>query len=434
MKNALQTRLAVGLSVVTVAVSLIAGLVAFYVAFHEAHQLQDDNLMQVAQYLSHGSPQSLNHEPSVDVADPESALHIQWLSSNSSASQDALPSTLAVGMHTLRMAEGQRRVAVVQNMAGDRIAVAQSIDLRDELAFDSAWQTAFPMLLMVPLQILLVLVLTQRTLKPVHLLANEIQNRNSLSLKALPQAEVPSEIQPFLNEINGLLERVEASVQNQQRFVANAAHELRSPLTAMTLQLERLKQAPMSEEAKARLEDLHDGAMRQRQLLEQLLSLARAQNMAPSSPQRANVALVVKQVLEDSASQAFAQTIDLGVTQLSDAFVSVSSMDVYTMLRNLVDNAIRYTPQGGSVDISVERTSNEVLVSVNDSGPGIAPEYRQLVLDPFYRIAGSGISGSGLGLSIVNTLIRKCGGRITLQDAIPYPSGLSVQLSLPLAT
>lgn len=242
-------------------------------------------------------------------------------------------------------------------------------------------------------------------------------------------------------------------MESQRRFVADAAHELRSPLAALSLQAERLHAAPMSPEATERLETLQAGIRRSRHLLEQLLLLARAQNArwgqgqaattAASVPAVVAVLPVMRRVLEDLLPLADQKRLNLGISAApglthdaeADERIRVAAdeMALYTLLRNLADNAIRYTPAGGQIDLWVDRRGAEVVMAVQDNGPGIPAEERARVVDPFYRVLGTGESGSGLGLSIVDTLVGNLKGRLRLDDAVGHAHGLRAEVTLPAA-
>ena len=187
--------------------------------------------------------------------------------------------------------------------------------------------------------------------KPIKAMASDIDHRNEGDLAALSETNVPSEIRPFVIAINQLLSRVGQSVAAQRRFVADAAHELRSPLTALSLQAERLADAEMSPEAQARLATLRQGILRNRCLLEQLLTLARIQEPSPEKSVPVSVQKVYRQVLEDLMPLAEVKNIDLGVVGGQDASVMATEVELYTLVKNLVDNAIRHTPHGGRVDL-----------------------------------------------------------------------------------
>lgn len=203
-------------------------------------------------------------------------------------------------------------------------------------------------------------------------------------------------------------------MDSQRRFVADAAHELRSPMTALSLQAERLAATQMPEQARERLEPLSRGIERSRQLIDQLLSLAAAQFTAERPRTRVSVHDVFRRVLEDLLPLAQRKQLDIGVEGDEDVQLMINDMDLFTLVKNLTDNAIRYTPPGGRVDLGVELIHGSVRLYVKDTGPGIALDEQARIFDPFYRSLGSGETGSGLGLSIVKAIAGRIGARVEL--------------------
>jgi two-component system OmpR family sensor kinase len=215
---------------------------------------------------------------------------------------------------------------------------------------------------------------------------------------------------------------------SQRRFIADAAHELRSPMTALALQAERLNEAPMPDEARTRLQALTAGVSRTRELLEQLLTFARTQEPGSADAARISLHKVIREVLEDLMPLVEAKAIDLGVIGDADVEVRGAPVDMKVLVKNLIDNAVRYTPAGGRVDISVERVDGVCILRVDDTGPGIAPAEQRRVFDPFYRVLGSGELGSGLGLAIVRTVAERIGARIELSLPGRAAKGLRVSV------
>lgn len=295
-------------------------------------------------------------------------------------------------------------------------------------------RTLLPFLIVTPVLLLLVANLVRKMFRPIAVLAAEIDQRAEQDLQPVNQDHLPVEVRPFIVAINRLLKRVAKSMEGQRRFVADAAHELRSPLTAMSLQAERLADADMSAPARDSLATLRQGIARGRNLLDQLLTLAKVQAMPdlPGSP--ISVQAIYRRVLEDLLPMAQAKDIDIGVEGDQDALVMMSELDLTAVVKNLVDNAIRYTPIGGKVDLSITRKSRLATLQIKDSGPGIPAGERMRVFDAFYRSLGSNESGSGLGLSIVKTIADRVGAEIWLSDANEKaPSGLCVSATIPIA-
>ena len=508
LSQSLQFRLARAISLAVAAMATVAGILSFRATLHEVHEFQDEILEQAAELLGPESGQataSLPVQGCLQTDDDEEGLIIQRLpalpkgsqdgkdrkqpsttdtvtkdsltndkSAASSGSSDAtrssasrdkdddddearclpLPATLKNGFHAFRHQNLEYRVYVHRLRDGSRIAVSQETRIRDQIARQSALYATLPLLLLVPVLLAVTLMLVRLMLRPLAELSRTVDARQEHDLKPLPKTDLPTELQPFVNAINGLLGRTSAAMESQRRFVADAAHELRSPLAALSLQAERLHAAPMSSEATERLETLQAGIRRSRHLLEQLLLLARAQNArwgqgqaaaaVASAPAAVAVLPVMRRVLEDLLPLADQKGLNLGISAAPGAAhdtteadeqirVAADEMALYTLLRNLVDNAIRYTPVGGQIDLWVDQCGTEVVMAVQDDGPGIPAEERARVVDPFYRVLGTGESGSGLGLSIVDTLVGNLKGRLRLDDAVGHAHGLRAEVTLPAA-
>ncbi|HET8596456.1 MAG TPA: HAMP domain-containing sensor histidine kinase [Castellaniella sp.] len=439
LNASLQFRLSFTLSVIILVVAGAAGAISFFSALDEAHELQDDVLYQVAELMDQRHLVLAPGAASTQLADgdDDSYVVIQPLR-RSSQPPGAGPDPLALdpglpeGMHTVDSRGTTYRVLIRHRPSGEGIAIAQDAGFRDRIALESALRTLLPFLILVPVLLLIVPPLVRKMFRPITGLSGAIDQRSFEDLRPVPEADLPGEIRPFASAINRLLVRLTRSREMQRRFVADAAHELRSPMTALSLQAERLDASGMPAQARERLATLRQGIRRSRELLDQLLSLARAQSPAEPARETVSILKLYRQVLEDLVAQAHAKQIDLGVSESRDVNVRASELDLSTLVRNLVDNAIRYTPDGGRIDLSVRLTDTAVELCVSDTGPGIPAAERQRVFDPFYRVLGTGQLGSGLGLAIVRTIVNRLGARIDLDDADPAgPSGLKVTVSLP---
>ena len=442
MKNSLQIRLSFWLSLAILSVASIAGIFAFFSAFNEAHELQDDVLRQVAMLFDQHDltvPQAGNSGRETD-SDPELRVFIQLLSTtppnlknNDAEPKLALPQNLRDGLQTVRADKETYRVLVRTLGSGKHLAVAQETAVRDEIARNSSLRTLMPFLILVPILLFVVAYLIRKIFKPIAALSIEIDQRSEQELHPIDPKPFPAEIRPFVGAINRLLMRVEQAMATQRRFVADAAHELRSPLTAMSLQAERLAVAEMPANAHEQLHTLRQGIERGRTLLNQMLTLARAQSSEITPNTTVSVQQVYRHVLEDLMPLAEAKNIDIGVVTDTDASVSVNEVDLITLVKNLVGNAISYSPAGGCVDLSVLVTKEKATLVVEDNGPGIPEAERERVFDPFYRVLGSNEIGSGLGLSIVQAISARVGAKVRLGFADDQSkSGLRVMVTFPL--
>lgn len=441
VKGSLQYRLSLSLLLAILSVALIAGIISFFSAFNEANELQDGVLRQVVSLFDRHNiavPKEGDSGRKSD-GDAESRVFVQLLSMISPIHTGtdtkpplALPQNIPDGIQTLGVGNKTYRILVSPLSTGRRLAVAQETAIRDEIARDSALRTLMPFLILVPILLIVVAKLVGKVFKPVADLALEIDQRDEQELHPIASEPLPAEIRPFVGAINRLLGRVEQSMEAQRRFVADAAHELRSPLTALSLQAERLADSEMSVNAHTRLDTLRRGIERGRALLDQLLALARAQASSVSSSTSVSVQQVYRRVLEDMMPLAEVKRIDIGVVSELDAHVLANEIDLITLVKNLVDNAIRYTPSGGRVDLSVMLDNNVTILMVEDNGPGITESERERVFDPFHRILGSDEMGSGLGLSIVQTIASRTRAKVNLGFSNDQMrSGLRVVVTFP---
>ena len=437
----LRFRLSLWLTVVIVIIAAAAGVVAFVSATDEAHDMQDHQLRQTGYLISRldAVPSSpLARERAGDV-DFDARVVVRFLRTEHGRPADPAPrapvfsSLLKDGLQTVVVGKEQWRVFVRTNAKGVRVAVGQQTTVRDAAAQASAVRTLMPILLLVPALVALVAVLLRQMFKPFKLLADELGRRTDADLGPLNHAALPSEVWPFVVAINALLVRMERSMALQRRFIADAAHELRSPLTAISLQAERLSAANMPGEARIRLNALSAGLQRTLTLLDQLLTLARTQEAHSNHVSTVSLKELIRDVLEDLIPIAQAKAIDLGIISAVDGQVQARMVDLKMLVKNVLDNAVRYTPRGGRVDITVQRERGVLMLQVDDTGPGIAPAHRERVFDAFYRVLGNGEIGSGLGLAITRTVADNIGAVIELSDAHATQSGLRVRVAFKAA-
>lgn len=436
--RSLQFRLSVWLAVAVLLSAVAAGVFSFKAAFHEANEIQDGQLKEVAALITADNLPFMEQGSARYVPDAESEAKVvvQKLGNEPRERLLDLPANLADGIHTLTINGREWRVVIRTLAAQTRVGIGQQTKDRNEIARNSAVATLIPFVVLAPLLIGVVFLLVRQMFKPLARLAADLDARSDHDLSEIrgsDDAQLPFEIVPFLIANNRLFARVSESIALQRRFVADAAHELRSPLTVLLLQAERLGLSEMSGQASERFTALHNGLMRTRALVEQLLTLARVQESNGVETDEVPVARVFRQVLEDLMPLAEARQLDIGVIEHTHALVHAAETDLTTLLKNLVDNAIRYTPRGGRVDLSVRTDDGNTSIFIDDTGPGISPEERERVFDRFYRVLGTGQTGSGLGLAIVQTIARRVGARVSLGDA-PWGdgrSGLRVTILFP---
>ena len=338
------------------------------------------------------------------------------------------------GLQSVRPGKLGWRIAVTSLPSGARMVVGQRAAVRGELARDNAKQVILPLLLLIPILMVVGRVIVRRTFRPVDAVAADLDRRSDEDLRAMAEDRLPTEIRPFVLAINRMLARVAQTIALQRRFVADAAHELRTPLTALSLQAERLQDSDMSGQAKERLDTLRQGIRRSQNLVAQLLALARAQGTPVALDQVASVQKVFRQVLEELMPLAELKQLDVGVSGEVDIVVAASEMDMGTIVKNLVGNAIRYAPERGRIDLAARIQGDKVILLVSDNGPGIAPQERERVFEPFYRSVGLGELGAGLGLSIVKAIADRIQAQVILSDVDEGGrAGLRVQVVVPIS-
>lgn len=339
--------------------------------------------------------------------------------------------------------------------ARDRvIQVAQPFEVRRDLAAAAAFRSLLPLLVFVPLMAVLIWGLVGRSLAPLNRLAAEVRQRDAGSLAPVSDSHLPSEIAPVAGALNALLLRLQRSFDRERAFVADAAHELRSPLTALKLQLQMYRRAPDDAAREAAVTQLTEGVDRATHLVEQLLTLARSDPDGAALPNdRVDLGETVRLAAADAFPAAEVRGTRLELDAPAPVFVAGQAGALRILARNLFDNAIRYTPPGGSVRGRVGAEGEVALIVVEDSGPGIPPQDRERVFDRFFRrgdaAAGADSSdaateaaaenpaapfvegGSGLGLAIVKSITQRHRGEVRL-DASAL-GGLRVTVRLPRA-
>ena len=332
------------------------------------------------------------------------------------------------GFHDMEL-NGHAWRVYTADAAPVRVQVVQSGEFRRRVVLHSAQEAAEPVAILIPVTALLIWLAVWLALRPVHRLVQAIAAQDERTLAPLPLQGVPAELKPLIGSMNGLLARLKEAFAAQQRFVQDAAHELRTPLTALKLQAENLREQ-LPEGQSARLEA---GIERMQRLVEQLLRLAR-QEAAPQSTgtEPADIAVVLRQSINDLVPLAEARDIDLGLISAEVTEIRVDARDLRSVFDNLLDNALRYTPAGGRVDVSLKHVDGSPQVEVLDTGPGIPPELLERVFDRFYRVLGNGTQGSGLGLAIARSAAGRVGMRIELSNRSDR-SGLSARVRFSAA-
>jgi two-component system, OmpR family, sensor histidine kinase TctE len=323
------------------------------------------------------------------------------------------------------------RVMSVQTPCGRSactVLVGETMVKRSRAARDILMQSLFPDFLIALATLVIVWFGVKRGLRPLARLSEEIKARSAGDLRAIDAAEAPEEARPLVGALNGLLDEVSAASRKQQRFLADAAHQLRTPLAGLQAHTELALAQPMPDACRAQLEQVHKATIRTARLANQLLALARAEPGARSVTAQVDLKGMAEGEAEGWVRQSLARDIDLGF-ELEAAPVDGDAFLLREALSNLVHNAVEYSQRGGRVTVRTGRRNGHSFLEVEDDGPGIAPQERERVLERFYRVPGTPGTGSGLGLAIVREIAASHAAAISIMNGAA--GGCRVGITFP---
>ncbi|QIL71622.1 two-component sensor histidine kinase [Diaphorobacter sp. HDW4B] len=420
--------------------ALLQAAFAYRNALAQTDTLFDYQMQQTAFALRAGLPVDAKGRAQGTPAEDENHEFIVQVWTNEglrifeSALGAALPQNAVLGFSDVPARRTMYRVFSLQTRS-QVIQVAQDMRVRRELARDAAWQSLLPIALLAPLLALVVWWVVRSSLAPVQRVRRDIASRRPQDLSPVATEGLPDEVLPLVNELNELLARMQRAFEAQQHFVADAAHELRSPLAALRLQVQGLQRAPDDASRAQAASRLVSGIDRATKLVEQLMVLARQEESAASGAVHLPVRLdeIATQAVVDAAPFAAQRHIDLGLPEADAVTVSGQADALRVLMRNLIDNAIKYTPEKGTVDVRVQARASEAWLIVDDSGPGIPEDQRADAMRRFHRAVQEGaaqVQGSGLGLAIIETIARAHGASVSLETA-PELGGLRVVVRMP---
>lgn len=429
--RSIRTRLLLSLLALLAAAAGAIGWITYRQVLAETQSLFDYQLRQMA--LSLRDQGEIAPGQAGALADEQLDFVVQIWSADgrsiyASREHAALPARALFGFADIA-AGGQTWRTFSVAARGRVIQVAQPIAIRQALAANAALRSIAPLLWVAPLMLLLAGWLVTRTLAPLRRVAAELRGRDARTLQPLPAEGLPEEISPLVNALNLLLGRLSEALGAQRAFVADAAHELRSPLTALKLQLDLLRRAADDTTRAEATRSLAGGIERAVRLVEQLLALARSEPDAPVVREPLELGELARQAVADLVPLATSRGTELVVDAEARVMLTGERVALTALVRNLVDNAIRYSPHGSRVELSVQREGSGALIRVDDDGPGIPAADRERVFDRFYRRDSGDAAGSGLGLAIVRGVAQRHGGSVAL-EASPR-GGLRVTVRLP---
>ena len=394
--------------------------IAYRTALNDADEIFDYHMQQMALSLRSSAPlTNMEARGGADADAENNDLVVQvWTPDGvqvfRTESRARLPQRAVLGFSNVEANGTTYRIFSVQTSA-QTVQVAQDMVVRRNMAGSLALRTVGPVAVLMPILMLVVWWVVSGSLAPVSRVRAQVAARHVDDLSPVSEAGLPDEVRPLVQELNLLFGRVRTAFDAQQNFVADAAHELRTPLAALKLQVQSLERADNPEARQLAVERLTAGIERATRLVAQLLVLAR-QEAGAASTAHGPVALdeLAQRTVGDLVGLAQHKGVDLGLLYADEVRVDGQGDALTILMRNLVDNAIKYTPAGGTVDVTVRAADGGATLVVEDSGPGIPEEERERVFDRFYRIAGSEASGSGLGLAIVKSIAERHGATLVL--------------------
>lgn len=413
--QSLERRLLLALSSATLLTAMLAASFSAYMSFKK-HQEFQDRMLRATAFESEGKrPPPPPKGEQIFLQTPQSPEIVPLQG-------------VADGYHEFK--QGGRRYRGFVHTRSDkrRVAALQSLEHRNRRATEAALFSAAPLLLLIPILALLTAWILRRSLRGVNAVAQRLDARNEGDMQPIATTDLPLEMQSYTRAINRLLERNAQFMQEQRRFIAAAAHEMRTPLAVLTLQTERLAQQDLPPAAAQELAALQQGLRRNRHLLEQLLSLARSQDGQLEQGQ-SQVQAVFLALIEQLLPLAESKNSDIGIRENSADFIAPLPQEVlYTMIKNLADNAIRHSPNTSQIDLYAYCDAQQIVFGVEDNGKGMSKTECRSLVAPFARAEENISEGSGLGLAIVATLAEKYGGKLALKAAEHFESGLCAEI------
>lgn len=429
MNYSIRRRLLFTLLSITVAVWTVTVITSYYDARHEIGELFDAQLAQSARTLLSVAGHELEE---LEGSSPETA-HVHFHSDNPlydeghvyehklayqlwkqpentlllrSFNAPVNPLSENKGYSTRWINDKQWRVLSLHDeQTGFEVQVGQALAIREELTDHIARRIGSPILITLPLLTLLIFIGIGRSLKPLQRLAEAVVHRAPNNLEPIDSSSVPSEIRPLVNALNSLFERLGQAFENDRRFTADAAHELRTPLAAMKTQAQVARRSRDAAERESAIDKMLEGVQRASRLVEQLLTLARVDpETGLTRSAQVDMLGLAEDAIADHEQQARVKGIALQLHAEQALNIAGHRESLCIMIRNLLDNAIRYTPEGGEVQVNLTGNAGKVFLCIADSGPGIPEADRERIFGRFIRLAGQESRGSGLGMSIVKRI------------------------------
>ncbi len=407
-------------------------LIAYQLARSEAAEFLDGQLRQVA--LNAGRGLLDLNAPSAADQDPEDSIAVTIWKNNTLVHSDLPMSQIArssrPGYADLIIAERRWRSYTTKNDVW-MVQVAQRETVRQEIAQTAAIGAAAPILIVIPLSWLVVGFAMNQLFGRLDAVAQDLAQRSAGAAAAVPLDSVPTEVVPLVEGINSLIVRLRAAIDGQKRFLSDAAHELRTPLAALQIQVDTLAAEPPERFDQGRT-SIAKGVARTTALVNQLLQLARLDESTAPHLEAVKLGPLLLECVSEYVVLAESKGVDLGASIDEPVTVNGSLLEMRSLFTNLIDNAVRYTPTGGRVDIRLYRRDSKSVDDVLDTGSGLKPGAKAHIFDRFYRAAPAGVDGTGLGLAIARRIAERHSLGLTVENRTDDYQGVLARVTLPL--
>ncbi|WP_312209030.1 ATP-binding protein [Acinetobacter variabilis] len=431
-RYSLQKRLIIYISLFSVVLGCVLIFAAYRIALEEINEVLDKQMQSLAERIAENHPEPLQSEIDLEKQYSEEDLFVDiWSYTDTTLHpQDVLVASVKkAGFYTHQTPYGTWLTYIIP---GDQlqIQVSQQKNVRQDLALELAVNMFLPYVLFLPFAIFGLSWVIRRNFQPLIDFKTELASRKAQELKPIEMKEYPLELEPTIQEMNYLFGRISLAQQEQRQFVADSAHELRTPLTALNLQLQiLLQQFPQSDA----LHNLSLGILRMQHLVNQLLSLAKQDVTEGLTEPVQSLSLNQMTVacIEQLIQLALQKEIDLGVEQQQELLIQGQASTLHSIIYNLIDNAIKYSPEHGVINVSILQQGQQAILQIEDSGAGIDPAQFNQIRQRFYRVHNHAEIGSGLGLSIVDKATERLGGTLEFSKSSSL-GGLCVQVKFAL--
>ena len=421
-QHSLQRDLSIWIIATSILFGGVGAVTVSIVSYFEAQEIQDDALRQIAQLVEAGGGLGLaalslsaDSDEEEEDDDFDELILIRRVGE---AGFPQLPGQLKKGFQTVIMADSEWRVfytGAQNNNPG--FVVLQQTEVRNEVALMSSVSALLPMIAVVVAMLVVIHWIIRTRFKPLMRIGAQVQNQDAQTIRMLPTDNIPTEVAPFLMSINTLLQRIDQTLHRQRRFIADASHELRTPVAALRLLVDSTARASTDDIRRERHKLVEEGVERLSTLTNQLLDLARLQNDQYLPSEIVRLDEIVSQVVGEMHSMAECRNIDVGVKRSEQVQIIDKGSQLAQLVRNAIDNAIRYSQSGSSVDISTYTEDGKAVFLVEDSGVGIPADELGKIMRPFHRSERTGNEpGNGLGLAISQEISQQLGGKIAIRN------------------